>query len=189
MENKFERVPEDSPDRCQGIMKSGQCMYKRLEGHLFCRMHGPTESHHKNKQAVHDFKLNNAKYRNRLNEFAGSDQVKSLAGEIGLTRILVEELMNKLEGANEILIYSDKIATLISQTQKLAVSYQAIQEKNRDLLSKATVFTIADAIVGIISDHIEDADELLLISEKINESISSIISGENTAGTEQKVDY
>jgi hypothetical protein len=182
--NKFERVPEDSPKRCQGIYKAGQCPYKQMQGEKFCPMHGPTESFHRNRNQVHDFRLNNAKHRLRLDEFAGSDNVKSLAGEIGLTRLLIEELMNKIDSPNDLLIYSDKISTLVNQTQKLAVSLQSIQEKNKELLSKAIVFTIADAIVNIISDHIDDPDELIIISEKMNVAISSIISGEVATGTE-----
>lgn len=189
MASKFERVAEDSPLRCQGVFKHGQCPYKRMDDELYCPMHGPTASANQNKRKVHDFKLNNVRFRQRHDEFTASDNLKNLSGEIGLTRLLIEELMNKLEGANELLIYSDKISGLIGQSMKLAVAFQSIQEKNRDLLSKATVFTIADAIVNILSDHITDPDELLLMSEKINVAISSIISGENSTGSESKVDY
>lgn len=189
--SKFVRVPEDSPDRCQGIIKGAQCPYKKMENEQYCPMHGPTASHAQNKRKLHEYRLNQVRYKQRHDEFTSSSDIKNLAGEIGLVRLLIEELVNKIdpENTNQVLLYSDKISGLINQTHKLTLAFQSLQEKNRDLLSRATVFTIADAIVNILSDHIDDPDTLLLISEKLNDTISRIISGEDNGGSESQVDH
>lgn len=177
-QSKFERVAEDSPDRCQGRYSYGQCSYKKLEGFQFCPMHGSPQTS-LNKAKVHDYRLTT--FKQRHDEFANSDIIKSVAGEIGVMRIILEELTNKIVEPNDVLIYSDKMSNLANQIMKLVLTFQSIQEKNRDLLDKTVVFNIADAMVNIICEHIEDPDELILISEKLNDAISKLISGETTA--------
>ena len=39
VEKKLFKVPEDSPDRCQSVIRSGQCPFKAVEGFKYCPMH------------------------------------------------------------------------------------------------------------------------------------------------------
>lgn len=182
MENKFTRVAETDPDRCQGVFRGGQCPYKAHPGSKYCLMHGGNKAAESaRKKDIHDFKL--TQWQERMDEFAGSARVKSLRGEIGITRMTLEKVLNEIKNPNQFPLYVDKISSLVTQIERLVNSAQKLEERNRDLLGKNEVFLIADQVINILGLFIDDPDKLLEANEKLNDSINAIICGEGALGS------
>lgn len=182
MEVKFTRCEPADPNRCQGVFKQGQCPYLAHPGSKNCIMHGGNNAaQQQNTKNIHDFKL--AVWEDRVNAFAGSSQVKNLRGEIGITRLTLESVLNLIKEPAHFPIYVDKISSLVSQIEKLVVSAQKMEERNNELLDKNQVFLIADIVINILSLYIEDPDKLLEASDAFHEQITNFVCGSGQAGS------
>lgn len=181
MDNKFVRCAEpDDPDRCQGVCKSGQCPYKKEPGLEYCPMHMASGKTGLEKKAMRNYRL--GKHQLRVEEFADNDQVKSLREEVGITRMLLEEIVNRCADANDLLMYSNKISQLVGQIEKLVVSCDRLERSTGMLLDKTRVTHLADVIINIIGMHITDPEALPQISHQI---LAEIIGVESTPITQQ----
>jgi hypothetical protein len=112
-EQRLEKVAEpDDPSRCQATVKTGQCPFKAIEDHKYCKMHqGGTKFNANRDNVLRTYRL--AKWQARLNEFAEDEHIKSLREEIGVLRIILEEMMNKCKDVDELFLYSGKISSCI----------------------------------------------------------------------------
>lgn len=171
IESKFERVPDDSPVRCQGRGGSkGQCPFKQVEGSKYCPMHGGTAAvRAKEEEKKRIYRLQ--QYAERVGEIADHDQVKSLREEIGIARIVLEQLVNQCTDQMTIILHSSRIADLVTRIQKLVESCHRLEQSTGMLLDKAAALHLASVIVGIISKHVEETDTIDQISSEIVDAI------------------
>src|SRR5687767_15060086 len=159
MDNKFERVEDTHPNRCHGIIPEGQCHYKAVEGCQFCLMHGGGKQASVNKaNQLKNYRLQ--QYQERVGELSNNPEIKNLREEIGIIRMLLESILNLCKNANQLLLYTDKIAALADQVRKLIESAQRLEERNNNLLDRKVVILIADSIVTIIGQYVDDPDVL-----------------------------
>lgn len=178
---KMERVPEDSPIRCQATFAGGQCPYKREEHSQYCIMHGGNRAGDTvRKRAVHDYKIQ--QWQERVDELSQSQHVKNLRGEIGILRLAMENVLAQIKTPQQFPIFSDKLQSLARDLKGLVEVAQKIEERNKELLSKTEVFNIADAVINIIARFIKDPDEMLAVGEEIHAVIIGIASGSNPIG-------
>lgn len=168
------KVDDDDPNRCQAVNNQGQCHNIAVPGGKVCMVHGGNRQDDANKlAAIKNYRL--TKWKSRVDDFADNPNVKSLREEVGITRLQLEELMSKCENNTDLLMYSDRIAKLITQIQGLVLSCQKLEEKAGTMLDKTQLFVIAEAIVVIISDHVTDPDALSIISGKIADTLTKSI--------------
>lgn len=167
------KVHEDSPDRCTAVMGSmGQCRNVKVPGCDFCITHTGYKQDNKNKAEIHrNYRL--AKFQARVGEFADSPVVKNLREEVGICRMVLEEIMGKCNDATDLLMYSERISKILTQIQGLVLACQKLEEKSGNLLDKTQLFVISEKIVGIISDHVSDPDALELIAHKLLEMLTT----------------
>ena len=125
--------------------------------------------------ALRNYRL--TQYASRVGELAGNSEIKSLREEIGVVRMTLETLLNSCKTQNEVLIYIDKINSLVDNIKKLIESSQKLEEKNNNLLDRNIVIVIGDSIVQLLSSYITDPDQLNEIGGKICESIAIAASG------------
>src|SRR4029077_12914332 len=111
-EQSFIRVEDNDPERCQGVSSTkGQCQFKRATGSQYCKMHGGAAVLKSAEQErIRNYRL--SKWQLRMNEFADSDQVKSLREEVGISRMVLEEIVNRCKDSTELLMCSAKIADM-----------------------------------------------------------------------------
>mgnify|MGYP003498963226 FL=1 len=179
-----ERVTDErDPFRCQGIIQggthAGQCFYKALVGSKCCALHGGNKAvEAEKKQAVRNYRLQ--QYEERVGQLSNNPDIKSLREEIGITRMVLENILNQCDNANKLLIYTDKISQLVNQITKVVEACQRMDEKSGSLLDRKLVMIIGDAIVTILADYIKDPDILNAIGVKICECISSAASGQDS---------
>jgi hypothetical protein len=165
-ERKVENVEPDSPERCQAVHVKGQCVYKRCDGSQYCPMHGGNKG-----QAILVAKAQRqyqlAKWQGEVDAFADEDAVKSLRGEIGITRLLLQSTVSRCKDAGELIMYSGKINELTTKLEKLVVSCHRLESSMGNLLDKTKVLDLASQMVAIISRHIDDADIIQAVSDEI----------------------
>jgi hypothetical protein len=167
--NKFTRHNDkihDPIERCEGTVESGQCPYNKIEGTNFCPMHG-----YNNPQTVviNEIKRNYQlrRFKERINDFADNDQIKSLREEIGILRMCMEEILNKCEDSTDLLMASHRIADLAIKIEKLVVSCDKLESRMGLLLSKRAVIQLATEYVQIINTYITDPEIIENISNKM----------------------
>jgi hypothetical protein len=173
IEDKFgDKCEPDDPNRCQSNVQTGQCPYKALPDTKYCIRHGGQVGQKKNEiAAMNGYRL--AKWQTRVDQFAEHDQVKSLRAEIGITRMLLEEVINKCETSDQLLMFSGKIADLVTRVEKLVSSCHRIEASTGMLLDKSAALHLASVIVEIISRHVTEDDSIDTIAQEIMVSIVS----------------
>lgn len=166
IETKLEKVSDPAdPRRCQCMVKSQQCPFKAEEGLTVCAMHKASADQNEEIKNANMYRL--AKWQARVNEFAENDKVKSLRDEIGISRMLLEEIISKCDDSNSLILYSTKIADLVTRIEKLVSSCHRLESATGMLLDKSTALGIGMKIVDIISKYINDE----AVIEKIGNDI------------------
>ncbi len=175
VEQKLITCEPDNPNRCQaqGGNKEGQCIWLAVEGEKYCSMHGGTkQSARKEKKKIHDYRLQ--LWQTRLDEFAESDNVKNLRGEIGVLRLLIENILNQCNDSHELMLYSGKIGDLVAKTEKLAQTCDKFETKVGMLLDKSAALILASRVVEVIANEITDPEAIDRISNGIIDIIRDI---------------
>jgi len=140
-------------------------------------MHGGAGQVDKNK-AYQIAKYRLEQYGGRVKEFANDDMIKSLRDEIGILRMTLENLINQCKTANQLVMFIDKITSLVNQIRQTVESTHKLEEKTAQLLDRRVIVIIADSVVQIIADHIKDPDVLNVIGSRICASIEAAASPE-----------
>lgn len=173
IENKFERVEADDITRCQANHKHGQCSYKQVDGSKYCPMHGGNKAvEARQKLVIRQYNL--AQWQSRVNDFSDHESVKSLRDEIGITRMILENMITKCSDTSELLLYSSKIGELVSKVEKLVVSCNRLEGSMGMLLDKAAALNLAGQIVEIISRHVSDEQAIDSIAGEIAHAIANL---------------
>ena len=170
IENKFERVPEDHPNRCQGVVKSGQCPYRAEPPDTFCprcRAHNKTVFE---QRALKNYRL--SKFRAEVEEKSNSSHVKSLREEIGIVRYILEELINRCEDSHDLILQSNKINELVARIEKLVTSCHRLEKSTGELLDKTALIQLAGILIDLISDYVDEEVQATISQRIINEVIT-----------------
>lgn len=173
----WERVPLDDPNCCKAVTNRGPCNIKAIEGRNYCRVHFGFGAKNEENQKARNFRLNI--YQRRVNDFADNDQVKSLREEIGILRMLLEEVVNKCNNATDLIIASNKIADLAIRIEKLVVSCHKLEQSTGSLLDKTTVLILADTFIQIAGEVIPP-DKIDYVSERLMKTIESVTTNDTT---------
>ena len=149
---KHGRVAEFDPDRCQAVIKSGQCNFRSAEGSNFCYMHGGNKAAEAQmKKNLHRYRL--AKWQNRLDDLTDSVSIKSLRDEIAILRLLVQERLNLCNDQSELLMHSTAISRLVMQIQSLSLSCAKVENALVDLMDQQAALDTAQEVVTIVYQY------------------------------------
>jgi hypothetical protein len=177
IERKFELVEPDAPDRCQAVHNKGQCRYKACENSTYCPMHGGNKAQAAKAELVkRQYQL--AKWQASVDSFADEDQVKSLRGEVGIARLILQEIVAKCQTSNDLLLFSGKITDMLMRVEKLVVSCHRLENNLGLVLDKSAALNLATMIIEIIGKHVTDDD----IIGKIAEDLAKAIQGSSKNG-------
>jgi hypothetical protein len=162
------------PDRCHGNNAgTAQCRYKSIPPSKYCPLHGGLANQHREKRvALANYRLQ--QYGLRVGELANNPEIKSLREEIGIVRMVLENIINQCTSANLLLSYTDKLSALAGQISRLIESAQKLEERNNNLLDRKVIIVIADEIIDVIKMFVKDPDELLEVGQRITATIESI---------------
>jgi hypothetical protein len=159
-----------SPDRCQAIASRGQCVNKKVGVSQFCPVHGGNRANQaKEAKGLNMYRL--AKYQERLGELSTANNIKTLHSEIGILRILMEEMLNRVSNPAELCAATPQLADLCIKVEKLVTSCHKLEKSLSQYLDKSAIIHLAQETVAIISKYIDDPS----VAGKIADEIASVI--------------
>ncbi len=166
IENKLVRwsVAKYHPnERCISSNHNGQCPYIKQNETEYCVRHGANKGKEGRAAEVQrNYRLK--RWKDRVGEFADNDGIKSLREEVGILRLILEEMMNACETSMDLLLYSNKMSDLVTKIEKLVTSCDKLENRMGILLSKDSVLHLASIYVQIINNHVSDPDIIEQIS-------------------------
>lgn len=160
---------EADPERCPSVTSLGQCRFKVLPGRKTCSIHVGSSSLVSSGESKRNYRI--AKWQARMEEFADNPQLKSLREEIGLLRILLEEVINSCTDKDKLIINSNKIADLVTRIEKLVKSCHSLEKSTGTLLDKAAASQLMGRVLTIITNYIEDKEIIGRIADEIVKAI------------------
>ena len=165
-------------ERCEGTLKNGQCVNCKVTGSNYCVTHGANSGLQKtNGEIVRNYRLQ--RWQERVGQMADSSNVKSLREEVGILRVILEEMLNQCENSLDLLLYSQRMSDLVMKIEKLVSSCDRLEGKMGLLLGKDSVLQLAATYVQIINNYIVDPEiiekisqDMMLATEQIQSPIS-----------------
>lgn len=160
----------DDPNRCQATIESqGQCRNLAYPGSKYCLAHGGNKQREADgKSAVRNFHL--TRWQSRIQSYSESASVKSLREEVGILRMLLEQILEKCTTDTDLVLSSNQISDLVLKIERLVTSCHALETKTGSVLDKSTLMQIATEWVTIISAFIS-GEKLEEVSNKLLEVI------------------
>jgi len=153
-------------DRCIATLKNGQCINCKVSGSDFCVSHGAnSQLGTTNSEVVRNYRLQ--RWKQRVGEMADSNSLKSLREEVGILRVILEEMMNKCKDSMDLLLYSQRMADLVMKIEKLVSSCDKLENRMGLLLGKDSVLQLAATYVQIINNYVTDPDVIENISQEM----------------------
>ncbi len=175
----FERAEIDSPDRCQGTSKLGQCTFKAIKGSKFCNMHGGAiVANREEAAAMRNLQL--TQFRTRMVQLGNSPQLMSLRDEIGILRLTLETVINSCTGPADLIINVPQISVLVGNIERTVKSCHTIEEKTGHLLSRDQLTQFAAKVVDIILRYITDDDIRREVAAEVEVAVREVANGPTT---------
>lgn len=153
-------------EKCTTTHHNIQCPYRKVPGTNGCQRHSSIHNQiSAEKEALKNYRL--SKWKSRIGELANSPGVKSLREEIGILRMILEEMLEGCGDRVELLLFSNRIGDLVMKIEKLVISCDKLENKMGMLLDKQSVLYLAMQYVEIINEHVTDNITLEAINEDI----------------------
>lgn len=186
-QKKLHECEPDDPGRCQGMMNGEQCRFLSMKAmkerglipeedardfsqSTNCPKHGGVQIANKvEKEKVRNYRLQI--WQERMDEFTENEEVKSLREEIGILRLLIENLLNQCHNATDLMLYSSKISELVMKVEKVVSSANRLESNMGMLLDRGAALAMGQRIVEVVSTHVPD-DQVI---DKISEGIIDVI--------------
>lgn len=141
------------------------------EGVKDCPKHGSHTLAGNERQKLHSYRLN--QWQLRLDEFADSSTIKSVRGEIGVLRILMEQILESCPDQNALILHAPRIADLASRLESLIVTCNKIEERTGIILDQDRAVKFATLVTTVIQKYITDPTQLASLSNDIMEALVS----------------
>jgi hypothetical protein len=112
----------------------------------------------------------------RISAFRSHGDSRTLAIELGLLRLLLEQIINKCDGY-DLIMNSVQISTLIGQIKELQTANIKLEQRVGDLLSMDQVIEIAQALYTAVTKYVSDVEILGKIAEDFENIASNSLGG------------
>lgn len=161
---KFNKNTHEPSERCEGSLSTGPCVNCKVEGSSYCVTHGANSGLQvKQAEIVRNYRLQ--RWKQRVGEMADNDSIKSLREEVGILRVILEEMLNQCDDSTDLLLYSQRMSDLVMKIEKLVTSCDKLENRMGLLLSKDSVLQLASVYVQIINNYVQDPEVIEQISE------------------------
>lgn len=163
------KCEHDSPNRCQAVITQGQCPNQAEPGQIYCAIHGGRTARLVGDLTTKTRNYNLGKWQARVERFSDSPELKSLAEEIGVLRMLLEQRLNACQSNTDLMLQSQGINTLILNIERLVTSCHKLEQNLGTLLNKADVIQFATEMISVITEYVTDQDILAQIGDRLQE--------------------
>ena len=176
-ENKFIRVEEDDPNRCQSVDDRGQCIYKAVEGGTCCLRHGGNRQQGSLQAAgLKNYRL--TQWKAQADEQANSSGLKSLRDEIAILRVLMQERLNRCTDATELMLASGPLSDLVMKIERVVTSCNKLEKSMSMMLDKQALLQFAGEAVSIITEELAFLENPEPVLEMIADRLIQTLSGD-----------
>jgi hypothetical protein len=170
---EWERCESNDPRRCQASGQYGQCPYKSVPEQKYCPRHMSQTENLAAKKAANQYRLQ--QYQERVAEFATSDELKNLRGEIGILRMMLEQTINICgDDKSKLMCYSGRISDMVTRISALIKTCHHLDVKMGMMLDRDKVMLIGQAIVELVAEVVPDQSILDDLGEKLVSKILEI---------------
>jgi len=142
------------PRRCKGNARDGQCSNYAESGSEYCAACGGVDQSLQRERR--QYLLTKAEYRQRLAALSDHEKVKSLRDEIAITRMLIEERLNSIEGKNDMLASCAPLNQLLLTVERLVKSAHVLEQNLGLLMSKETAIRLANQLGEIVIEVLKE---------------------------------
>lgn len=157
---------EDDPERCQAVNSQGQCRNKHVPGGSVCLVHGGNKQIQSQKtKSLNNYRLD--RWKARLQRFSHSDKLKNLHDEIGILRMVLEEVLTQCHKPNDLIMRSQQISQMVLNIDKVVTSCHKLENSMGQLLDRSALIQFAGKVVDIIAARITDPDLLDEVAREI----------------------
>jgi len=164
--NDFKNIPKRAEINEITCARAG-CHFAVVPESRFCAIHHTTDGDL--------YKLDRAKIADRIAEIRKHPDSRNLEVELALIRHILEGILQKSEDMDKLLRNSGTIGTLIDKIQALLSANIRVGQITGTLLSIEDVVTIAQALVAIVGEYVDenDVEEIMTrFQQVIGEAVS-----------------
>ena len=173
MDYEIKEVAADAKDRCQNIIiGSGiQCQNRVMPGTNYCPIHcGVGQSIAHEAVAAKNYRL--LKWKTRVAELGDNPNVKNLRDEVAILRLLMEERLNRIDDATDLIMQSGPISDLVLKIEKVVASCHKLEGSMGQLLDKAAILQFASEVITILGEELKGQEAVV---SKIADRITTVI--------------
>lgn len=170
MDTRVEHIKNADDKRCQAaVPHTGQCQHKAVDGQLYCAIHLATREKAAREKVTRGYNL--ARWQARVDHFSDHQAVKGLREEIGITRMLLETILNLCQTDLDLLIYASKIGELVGRVESLVKSCHKLESSMGILLDQAAAVQLSGEFVEIIARHVNDEETITAITNEMTAAL------------------
>jgi len=178
MSHEIEKVNDSrDQDRCQSSAGLNQCMNRSVVGTSHCKAHGGASIAARNERAaIHKFRK--TKWYDAIKDEYDQSSVKSLHGEVAVLKMLLTNLVGRIQTESDLMIQTGSISDLVVKIDKVVTSCHKLDKEQSMLVDQATVMQFAMSVSEVIMQELdgpEDKEKLSNISIAIGQAFMSII--------------
>lgn len=169
----------DDPNRCTHDPKdgSGQCMMKAVEGGDRCKVHGGgRQLQIMKKKQLRAYAKN--KWAASIRENANDSEIKSLREELGIARIMLDQLLNRCKDSHDLLMMSTPIDNMLKTINLIQKTSHTIEKDLDNMVGPEKLAQFSEMLFEIIMDEVEDANVINRISLKLGRALQKMDSGD-----------
>lgn len=168
-------------DRCERVVGDRQCESAKMEGSKYCPYH--TASARTTGQKLRAYMLTNHLLGETADRHCAAEELKSLREEIAILRGMCERRLNLLQNDAELIATMPAIQSAFVVIEKLVTSCHNMEVKLGKLIGKAALLTLAQKMVVVISEALQDVPGRNEIVDKLSDQlIELILQAENEDG-------
>ena len=159
---------ENDPNRCISSTARGHCQFLAVPGTKHCSIHGGIKCQAVN--AANDlYRFKHDLYARRIAEMKDHPDARKLGTELGMLRMLLEEVINKVEEPQDLIIqYGPQIREFVGDIRATLIANVKLEEKIGTLLTINDVARLAQALMSVIVEHVTDPDTIAHIADEFN---------------------
>lgn len=177
-QRRYQRVPADSPLRCQANNSQGQCNMRKVDGSEYCYIHGGHGAERKNERSgMLNYQL--SVYHRRAAELACSSGLKNLRDEVGIMRMILERKLNEITNENDLILASPEITNMILTISKVVESCHKIDKDLNNLMDKSELIAFAESLSALLEGEITDKTILQGMIPKLQLLVNKHLLGDN----------
>jgi hypothetical protein len=154
------------------VTNKGQCIFLAIPPGTYCPIHNGLQAvRSADKQELYN--LNKTEVLIRLQQFRDHPDSAKLTTELGVLRLTLETLLNKLNDNFELITNSAIITNLINSIEKTLSANFKLEQHMNDLLSLTQVIIMAQSLFNIITQFVKDPDIIETIAQEFEQILKN----------------